>query len=64
MNDCSKYLKKLYFGGLLFIFIFVIFEVNCFSTLITMVLVIILWILSLIYALPYFRCYGENLRNR
>ena len=63
MKNCSKYIKKMYFGGFLFLCIYLNPFWN-YSTVIAVTLTILLWIFSLIYVLPYFKCYGENLRNK
>jgi hypothetical protein len=63
MKNCDKFLKKMYFGG----FVLLCMYLNplwSYSTVVAVIVTILLWIVSLIYILPYFRCYGENLRRK
>jgi len=62
MEDCSKYTKKMFIGLFIFIMIFInpLWE---YSKIIASIITIILWLWSLIYVLPYFKCYGKHLRK-
>jgi hypothetical protein len=64
MKNCNKFLKKMYFGAFLFLCIPIVFTINYFSESVTFFIVFILWFVTMIFVLPYFRCYGDNLRNK
>ena len=63
MKDCSYYLQKLYIGGLIFLFDGILLQFNFFPVPLSVIVGIVLFIISQILILPYFRCYGENMRN-
>ncbi|CAA6820429.1 MAG: Unknown protein [uncultured Sulfurovum sp.] len=62
MKDCNKYIKKMFAGLFILVLIFInpLWE---YSSLLAVTTTIILWLSSLIYVLPYFRCYGKTLRK-
>jgi len=62
MNDCSKYTKRMLVGIIFFILIF-INPLWRYSELFASIVSVIIMILSLVYILPYFRCYGSILRQ-
>jgi len=63
MKDCSFYLKKLYIGGLIFLFNGILLQSNFLPISLSVIIGIVLFVISQILILPYFRCYGENMRN-
>jgi len=62
MEDCNKYTKKMLIGLFIFIMIF-INPLWTYSKVFASIISIVLWLWSLIYVLPYVRCYGNYLRK-
>ncbi len=63
MKDCSKFIKKLYIGIVIFFIMYLILKIRLISSIIIIPVAIGVYIFALTYILPYFRCYGENMRN-
>ena len=63
MKDCSKYLKKMYFGA--FLYLLLIFNMSLgFNFVLKIIISILLFIVSMSYVLPYFQCIGDNFRRK
>ena len=64
MRDCSKYLKNLYIGMFIFLFDGVLLKLKLVSVILSILVGVVLFIVSQVLMLPYFRCYGENMRKK
>lgn len=62
MKNCGKYLKKMYMGAFLYLLLILNLSLD-YNFVFKIIISFILFMVSMTYVLPYFKCIGDNFRR-